>query len=297
MTASVKSNAKSRKSANGARRRTSGGKAAPFNRRKYATLLSRAFPVIIATEAGGGDYSTRWSQVQGIVSKRFRTCAYDRAGSGWSEPGPVPRTMRQEVFELHSLLKAAEVAPPYILVGHSIGGLLVRLYTAEYPKDVLGLVLVDATHENTWLYARRRGESEGKWVRPREGAKDRAIPPVQATMTTSTSPTWNEYWPEELQQMYESRKKTPEPIGDRPLIVLAAGRPPTRPPDTPTDLWNEIQREIYDQRGDLARLSRNSKLVRDSSSGHHIHVDNPELVARSIEEVIWAASQGTKLSP
>jgi pimeloyl-ACP methyl ester carboxylesterase len=190
--------------------------------------------------------------------------------------------MRQEVFELHSLLKAAEVAPPYILVGHSIGGLLVRLYTAEYPKDVLGLVLVDATHENTWLYARRRGESEGKWVRPREGAKDRAIPPVQATMTTSTSPTWNEYWPEELQQMYESRKKTPEPLGDPPLIVLAAGRPPTRLPDTSTDLWNEIQREIYDQRGDLARLSRNSKLVRDPSSGHHLHIDNPELVAWSI---------------
>jgi pimeloyl-ACP methyl ester carboxylesterase len=205
--------------------------------------------------------------------------------------------MRQEVFELHTLLKAAEVAPPYILVGHSYGGLLARLYAAEYPKDVIGLVLVDPTHESTRLHVQKRGEAQGRWVRIREGAKDRAIPAVQATMTTSPSPPSDNYWAEELQQMYESRRKTPLPLGDRPLIVLAAGRLLTRAPDTPIDFWNELQQEKYDQKADLARLSRNSRLVRDPSSGHHIHVDNPELVARSIEEVIQAASQGTRLSP
>ena len=97
--------------------------------------------------------------------------------------------------------------------------------------------------------------------------------------------------------MYEARKKTPEPLGDRPLIVLAAGKPSTRPPDTPPDFWNELQQEKDGQKADLARLSRNTRLVRDPSSGHHIHVDNPELVAGSIEEVIQAALQGTRLSP
>jgi pimeloyl-ACP methyl ester carboxylesterase len=262
----------------------------------YLHCMGAGGPAVIL-EAGGGDNSTRWVQVQGIISKRFKTCAYDRAGSGLSEPGPGPRTMRQEVFELHALLESAKIAPPYILVGHSYGGLLVRLYTAEYPKDVIGLVLVDPTHENTRLYLQRRGEAQGKWVRVREGAKDRAIPPVQATLSKSPSPPADNFWAEELQQMYEARKKTPEPLGDRPLIVLAGGKPSTRPADTPPDLWNEIHKEKADQKAELARLSRNGKLVRDPSSGHHIHVDNPELVARSIEEVIQAASQGKKLSP
>src|SRR5262249_17564641 len=153
-------------------------------------------------------------------------------------------------------------------------------------------------HESTRLYVQKRGEPHGKWVRIREGAKDRPIPAVQPTMITAPSPPSENYWAEELQQMYESRKKDPEPLGDRPLIVLAAGKSSTQPGgDTPPDLWNELQREKNDQKSDLARLSRNSKLVRDPTSGHHIHVENPELVARSIEEVIQATSQGTRLSP
>jgi pimeloyl-ACP methyl ester carboxylesterase len=80
--------------------------------------------------------------------------------------------------------------------------------------------------------------------------------------------------------------------------VLAAGKSSIRPSsDTPPELLNELQQEKDDQKADLARLSRNAKLVRDPSSGHHIHVDNPELVARSIEEVIQAALKGTRLSP
>jgi pimeloyl-ACP methyl ester carboxylesterase len=246
-------------------------------------------------EAGGGDFSTRWTPVQEVVSRRFRACAYDRAGSGWSEAGPQPRTMKQEVYELHTLLNKAEIPGPYVLVGHSYGGLLVRLYAEQYGKDVLGIVLVDPTHESTRLFAQRRGEPQGKWVRIREGAKGLTVPDVQKTKTITPSEGQN-YWAEELQQMYESRKGNPESLGDRPLIVLAAGRPSRRPPETPDDLWNELQRERSDHTGDLARLSRNSKLVRDPSSGHHIHVENPELVVRAIEEVIETAVRQTRLS-
>jgi pimeloyl-ACP methyl ester carboxylesterase len=96
--------------------------------------------------------------------------------------------------------------------------------------------------------------------------------------------------------MHESRKSNPEPLGDRPLIVLAADKPSTRPAETPEDLWNDLQRERSDHKADLARLSRNSKLVRDPSSGHHIHVENPELVVRAIEEVIETAVRQTRLS-
>lgn len=246
-------------------------------------------------EAGAGDFSTRWSLVQEAVSKRFRACAYDRAGSGWSEAGSQPRTMKQEVYELHTLLNKAEISGPYVLVGHSYGGLLVRLYADQYGKDVIGLVLVDPTHESTRLVVQRRGEPQGKWVRIREGAKGLPVPDVQKTKTV-TPPEWQNYWAEELQQMYESRKSNPGPLGDRPLIVLAADKPSTRPSETPEELWNDLQREKSDQKADLARLSRNSKLVRDPSSGHHIHVENPQLVVRAIEEVIEAAVRHTKLS-
>jgi pimeloyl-ACP methyl ester carboxylesterase len=250
----------------------------------------------VVLEAGAGDFSTRWSQVQDSLPKRFRVCAYDRAGSGWSEVGPTPRTMKQEVFELHSLLAKAGIRGPYVLVGHSYGGFLARLYVDQYGKDVIGIVLVDPTHENTRLSVQRRGEPGGTWVRIREGAKGRPIPEIQTTIASPPQRASENYWAEEFQQVYESRKTNPVPLGDRPLIVLAAGKPSSRPPDTPEELWNDLQKEKSDEKADLARLSRNAKLVRDPTSGHHIHVENPPLVVRAIEEVIDAAQRRTRLS-
>jgi pimeloyl-ACP methyl ester carboxylesterase len=177
--------------------------------------------------------------------------------------------MRQEVLELHALLDNAKVSPPYVLVGHSIGGLLVRLYVERYGSDVVALVLVDPTHENGRIVQMKPGEPQ-RVVRLRDGS-------------------------EEIQQIYLSRKANPEPLGNRPLIVLAAARPSPAPPGLSDEAWNELQGERPEQVADLARLSRNSKLVRDPSSGHRIHVDNPELVARAIEEVMTAASNGVRL--
>jgi pimeloyl-ACP methyl ester carboxylesterase len=80
-----------------------------------------------------------WSLVQPGVAKFARVCSYDRAGDGWSEFGPHPRTLRQIVYELHTLLDKGGVKPPLVLVGHSYGGWLVRLYAATYPADVAEL--------------------------------------------------------------------------------------------------------------------------------------------------------------
>src|SRR4051794_11347976 len=132
---------------------------------------SGAGPTVIL-EAGGGGVSNDWSRVQELLASRVRTCAYDRAGQGSSEAGPGPRTMRQEVFELHALLEAAKIPGPYVLVGQSIGGLLVRLYTDQYGSDVVGMVLVDPTHESDMLGNVRYGG----WVRLREKATGRPVP-------------------------------------------------------------------------------------------------------------------------
>ena len=101
---------------------------------------------VVVLEVGGSGNVLEWNRVQPEVAKTTRVCSYDRAGFGWSELGPNPRSAVEIVSELHSLLQAAHVSGPYVLAGHSIGGLFVRLYATTYSADVAGLVLVDATH-------------------------------------------------------------------------------------------------------------------------------------------------------
>src|SRR5258708_2849048 len=180
----------------------------------------------VILEAGGGGSSSEGSRIQTILSPRVRTCAYDRAGSGSSGPGPAPRTMAQEVFELHLLLDAADVRAPYVLVGHSIGGFLVRLYVERYGGDIVGVVLVDPTHESEMLGSLRyRG-----WVRLREKARARAIPEPRREGGASTeyNPD-DDYSAEEFQQLYLARPTNPTPLATRPLIVLAPGKPAAPP--------------------------------------------------------------------
>lgn len=251
-----------------------------------------AKPTVIL-EAGGGGFSSTWSHVQDLLPPRVRSCAYDRAGSGWSEPGPAPRTMKQEVFELHALLDAAKVRGPLVLVGHSIGGMLVRLYAQRYGRDVVGVVLVDPTHENAVLYS----VPLGRWVRLREQAKSRPVPDARRKGKASTQYDPNEdYLAEEFQTLYVARQADSEPLGNRPLIVLGAGKRPP-PPGTSDSLWGVLRTERDAQVLDLARLSRNSRFVLDTASGHAIQQDNPRLVAHSIQEVLEAATKHVRLVP
>lgn len=241
-------------------------------------------------QPGGGAYSSVWSRVQGLLAERVRTCAYDPAGLGWSEPGPTPRTLQQEVLELHALLEKAKVPGPFVLVGHSLGGLAARLYADRYSAAVMGVVLVDALHEDSVQFNLRINQ----WARIRELSKGRVVPEARLTRATTQATSEDDYLAEELQQVYLSRRSNPTPLGDRPLIVLHAGKRPP-PPGTSEEFWNNLRQEKDDQGMDLARLSRNSKFVRDPLSGHNIHVDNPQLVARSIEEVVEVARKGTRL--
>ena len=103
-------------------------------------------PAVIL-DSGLGGISTDWELVQGEIAKFTTVVSYDRAGIAWSEVGPLPRTSKQIVKELHSLLANANIPKPYILVGHSFGGNNVQLYAATYPNEVLGIVLVDSSHE------------------------------------------------------------------------------------------------------------------------------------------------------
>src|SRR6185503_17037421 len=98
----------------------------------------------VVIDAGWGDWSTAWGFVQPEVAKTTRVCTYARAGTGWSEAGPLPRDAAQYAKELHTLLQNAGIPGPYVMVGHSLGGLPVRVFVHEYASEIAGVVLIDS---------------------------------------------------------------------------------------------------------------------------------------------------------
>src|ERR671920_821193 len=111
----------------------------------HINCVGQGSPTVILEAANFG-MSAHWVRVQQQLAQTTRVCAYDRAGMGWSESGPEPRDARQVSGELHTLLKGTGTERPYVLVGHSYGGLYARMYAARYPNQVSGVVLVDSSH-------------------------------------------------------------------------------------------------------------------------------------------------------
>jgi pimeloyl-ACP methyl ester carboxylesterase len=107
-------------------------------------------PAVILDAALGGS-SISWTLVQPAIAARTAVCSYDRAGLGWSEAGPMPRTAGRVADELRTLLESAAIAPPFVLVGHSYGGFVMRIFTARYRRVVAGLILVDPAHPEDWV--------------------------------------------------------------------------------------------------------------------------------------------------
>jgi pimeloyl-ACP methyl ester carboxylesterase len=290
------------------------------------TGKSSASEPTVILEAGVGDFSVEWSLVQPGVAKFARVCTYDRAGDGWSDLGPHPRTMHQIVYELHTLLDKAGVKPPFVLVGHSYGGLLVRLYATTYPGTTVGMVLLDAGIDNPW-----RMMPDGKLVRAADLATARPIPAVKISnpLRVSDIPvgalsqmkagalesakranppprdklpaeaqhmrTWalarvehvaaavNPFEAEELASLRAERAKTEHPLGDMPLIVVTRGISEEDGPD-----GKAFEEEHRRDHAAIAAMSRNGKLVIATHSGHHIQIDQPELVIHAIRDVLAA---------
>ena len=112
--------------------------------RLHINCIGTGSPTVVI-DAGWGDSSAAWSSwVQPSAASTTRVCTYDRAGMGYSEPGPLPRTAERFAAELHALLANAGEPGPYVLVGHSMGGLTVRVFAHEYPADVAGVVLIES---------------------------------------------------------------------------------------------------------------------------------------------------------
>ncbi|HTO72858.1 MAG TPA: alpha/beta hydrolase, partial [Gemmatimonadales bacterium] len=249
-------------------------------------------------------------------------CSYDRGGYAWSDPGTVPRTFAQLALELHTALVKLGERPPYLLVGQSYGGLVVRGFYRAYPAEVAGMVLVDAVHEDQRVVYggqphRIRDGAQGRVApRPRialdsaavaEAARTpaRAIEPLEAPLdrlppeaqrlwqwaaarpgADAASSRETDWSPEELARMHEERLANRATLGDLPLIVLARGAGGY--PDGMSVSADSLERERRALQADLAALSKRGRLTFVSQSGHNIHVEDPAAVIAAIHELVAA---------
>src|SRR5580704_10719760 len=150
--------------------------------RLHLNCTGKGGPTVVV-ENGLGDFSFDWVLVQSRVSHFTRICTYDRAGYAWSDPGPKPRTFSQVNLELRDALSKLGEQGPFVLVGHSYGGPVVRNFATTYAHEVAGIVLVDASFEG-----QRVGIGGKAMMRLGDGAKGRSIPPPHEDMKESDKP-------------------------------------------------------------------------------------------------------------
>jgi pimeloyl-ACP methyl ester carboxylesterase len=147
--------------------------------RLHIDVEGKGSPAVVFI-AGSQAFSFDWALVAPEIAKVTTAVTYDRPGLAWSDPGPMLRSLKQDVFELHELLQKAQVKPPYILVGHSLGGMIARLYEKAYPDQVKGLVEVDGTSEDVQLFI------NNKITRLRLLSQNKALPPIKSCVDTFT---------------------------------------------------------------------------------------------------------------
>ncbi len=261
----------------------------------YCTGTGRPGSPTVILDAAFGDTSLAWSKIQPGVASFTRVCSYDRAGYGWSDTGPLPRTSERIVAELHTLLTRAGVPGPYVLVGHSYGGLFVQMYAYTYPHEVAGLVLVDSVHEDQVRYPELPITDAGllpicQALAPfglgrlfgiYNGVVAEYPPAVQPAakalfnQTRHCQAASDEYaaWDESSAQVRAAR----HPLGHLPLGVLTHGISPLGPQGERD--WQALQRDLVD-------LSSDSVHIIATRSGHYIQLEQPELVIAAIHQVL-----------
>jgi pimeloyl-ACP methyl ester carboxylesterase len=205
--------------------------------------------------AGAGGTSSVWSAVQKDSATFARVCSYDRAGLGESDKIAQPQTAAEIVEDLHRLLVAAEIRPPYVLVGHSIGGIYTRLYASQYPRDVAGLVFVDSSHEEQ-LSRFAAISTHMLDLEPGPKWRDMSAMRKEGFLGPGETLTWRT---------------------DVPIVALEHGAPSKPPPGSgvPDADFARLEAAWHEMQQDLASRSLHGQLRRAESSGHSFRYNNP----------------------
>jgi len=251
--------------------------------------IGEGSPIIVFDSGVGGSHLD-WVNVQSRAGQFTQACSYDRSGYGWSEMGIKPRTSKRIVSELTKILKIAKKEPPYILVGHSFGGLNMQLFARTNPKDVVGLVLIDSIHTEQY----KRFENAGieiptmNTTRFLLGSKDQVTEGMPeeykdiayelVRSDEAVSSMFNE-----LRNMHVSTQEisTAAKMPDIPISVITHGKKVWDNPmfKNMEEIWYELQIQ-------LSKSSSKGKLLIADSSGHHIHLEQPELILNEIKSIL-----------
>jgi len=255
--------------------------------RLHINCTGSGSPTVVIV-AGAGDWSTTWGGVvQPEVAKTTRVCTYDRPGLGWSEAAPLPGDAAQFAKELHTLLQNANVPGPYVMVGHSLGGFVVRIFAHDYASEVAGVVLIDSMNPKQVTQSlsnnlARLYSLQAVLARFGIGRLLMKLPGILPSMPPNEEAYWPQYIrPQSLQASASEYQGLPasaaeaaavKSFGDLPLIVLTA-----KLNDNPG--WPEWQTE-------LLQLSSNSQHLFAENSGHPIQLDEPEAAVAAILQMV-----------
>ena len=230
-------------------------------------------PAVIL-ESGLGDTLDAWTKIWPVTAKLSTVVAYSRSGLGRSELGPQDHTAKSAVIELHELLKSLQLKPPYVLVGRSYGGILVRLYTSLYPADVAGLVIVEGSHEQQVM---------------RYGALDAAYPAAfrdsfETKLRTLKPGAEADEYRESLRIQTAGAVEGMRPLPDVPIAVITSMKVDADPKYiNQTAKGHEAWRAMHEE---WFRRSRNGLHIVTTRSGHQVQLEEPDLVIEAIRFVL-----------
>ena len=275
----------------------------------------------LVLEAGGQSWSTHWRLVQDDVAKFTRVCSYDRAGYGWSEPVNEELSPQNSAEMLHALLEKGGEKPPYLMVGHSFGGVFIRAFTAQYPDEVVGMVFVDSSHDDQTQRIPPEIADSPETAQARNKAlatlriypiierlglirafklydpaiaslqfaeNDKALLLAEMYRTGYIGAIGREL---DMMNAYESQHRELKSLGDLPLIVLtrkvdAQDMIEQIPPSLQSmELAQQMADIVNGMQEELVALSTRGELIIVEDTGHNIQFDKPQAVIGAIREV------------
>jgi pimeloyl-ACP methyl ester carboxylesterase len=261
----------------------------------YIDCLGDSSPTVLI-DVGLGDASANWLKIAKSLSKDVRVCLYDRAGYGWSDPGPGNRTTAQITHELNMLLEFAKVPGPYVMVGHSFGGFTARYFAATYPEKTVGAVLIDSSHPDQ-IYRlspldQVKQKRHTKLLRLDYAPKHMNDVEKRWFFLNSTRKAIFAQM-EELRNFKDSayEVKHSGALPNIPLAVLSRGKN-----QLPEINGVSLEEEWQDMQKNLLTLSEQSWHTIIKKSGHQIYLDAPEVVISNILKVVNKTRKESRLS-
>jgi len=219
----------------------------------------------VVMDAGVNSGSQVWGLVWPMIGSSTRVCVYDRAGLGYSDPIPKPRTSLEIVGDLHQLLINAAIKGPYVLVAHSFGGLNIRLYASKYPEDVAGMVLVDAVHEDRFASTARilTPQQEAEFEKGRQANSEGLDYYESSRLVRAIGPA----------------------LPNIPIVVIARGRTEAWPAGYPVEAlersWRNLERDL------ASRAPQGTLLIADQAD-HNIPGQQPAIIVDATNRVLIA---------